>query len=89
LLKAGYSIWFNHAVPRIGGLLSDRDAYRYLPASVVYLPRYTELAGMLGDAGFSAMRRDLLSGGVVQVITATRSGSARAARQVLLIEGSA
>jgi hypothetical protein len=35
---------------------------------------------MLGDAGFSAMRRDLLSGGVVQVITATRSGSPRLVR---------
>jgi demethylmenaquinone methyltransferase/2-methoxy-6-polyprenyl-1,4-benzoquinol methylase len=90
LLKAGYSLWFNHAVPRIGGLLSDRDAYRYLPASVAYLPRYTELAGMLGDAGFSAMRRDLLSGGLVQVITATRSGSARGVRRItLLTEGSA
>jgi demethylmenaquinone methyltransferase / 2-methoxy-6-polyprenyl-1,4-benzoquinol methylase len=90
LLKAGYSVWFNHAVPRIGGLLSDRAAYRYLPASVAYLPRYEELAGMLGDAGFSAMRRDLLTGGVVQVITATRSGVARPARrQILLAEDNA
>jgi demethylmenaquinone methyltransferase/2-methoxy-6-polyprenyl-1,4-benzoquinol methylase len=90
LLKAGYSVWFNHAVPRIGGLLSDRAAYRYLPASIAYLPRYEELAGMLGDAGFSAMRRDLLTGGVVQVITATRSGVARVARRhVLLAEDGA
>jgi hypothetical protein len=45
---------------------------------------------MLGDAGFSAMRRDLLSGGLVQVITATRAGSARPVRrQILLTEGSA
>ena len=42
---------------------------------------------MLGDAGFTAMRRDLLSGGLVQVITATRSGSSRTAhRQVVLAE---
>jgi demethylmenaquinone methyltransferase/2-methoxy-6-polyprenyl-1,4-benzoquinol methylase len=89
LLKAGYSVWFNQAVPRIGGLFSDRAAYRYLPASVAYLPRYEELAGMLGDSGFSAMRRDLLTGGVVQVITATRSGVARPARrQILLAEDS-
>jgi len=87
LLKAGYSIWFNHAVPRIGSLLSDEAAYRYLPRSVAYLPRYTELASTLGDAGFTAMRRDLLTGGLVQVITATRAGSARPARhQVLLAE---
>jgi demethylmenaquinone methyltransferase/2-methoxy-6-polyprenyl-1,4-benzoquinol methylase len=89
LLKAGYSVWFNHVVPRIGKLLSDEAAYRYLPKSVAYLPRYTELAGMLGDVGFTAMRRDLLTGGLVQVITATRSGSARPHRhQVVVAEGS-
>jgi demethylmenaquinone methyltransferase/2-methoxy-6-polyprenyl-1,4-benzoquinol methylase len=75
LLKLGHQLWFNHAVPRIGGWLSDRSAYRYLPASVAYLPRYGQLAEMLGDAGFVAMRRDLLTWGAVQVITATRSGT--------------
>ncbi|MGC9962220.1 MAG: ubiquinone/menaquinone biosynthesis methyltransferase [Acidimicrobiales bacterium] len=90
LLKLGHSIWFNHAVPRIGSLFSDEAAYRYLPRSVAYLPSYGELASMLGDAGFTAMRRDLLSGGLVQVITATRSGSSRTAhRQVVLVDGSA
>jgi demethylmenaquinone methyltransferase / 2-methoxy-6-polyprenyl-1,4-benzoquinol methylase len=39
LAKLGYSIWFNHAVPRIGALLSDKAAYEYLPKSVAYLPR--------------------------------------------------
>jgi demethylmenaquinone methyltransferase/2-methoxy-6-polyprenyl-1,4-benzoquinol methylase len=90
LLKIGHSVWFNHVVPRIGSLLSDEEAYRYLPRSVAYLPRYTELASTLGDAGFSAMRRDLLSGGLVQVITATRTGSSRPTRhQIVLAEGSA
>jgi demethylmenaquinone methyltransferase/2-methoxy-6-polyprenyl-1,4-benzoquinol methylase len=87
LVKFGYSIWFNHAVPHIGAILSDRDAYRYLPASVAYLPRYEELASMLGDTGFSAMRRDLLTGGIVQVITATRSGSPRPTRRQILHAG--
>lgn len=81
LVRAGYSLWFNHAVPRIGSWLSDREAYRYLPRSVAYLPSYSELAGVLGDAGFTAMRRDLLSGGVVQIISATRAGSARPIRR--------
>jgi demethylmenaquinone methyltransferase/2-methoxy-6-polyprenyl-1,4-benzoquinol methylase len=74
LMKLGHSVWFNHVVPRIGAALSDAAAYRYLPASVAYLPGYSELAGMLGDAGFTSMRRDMLSGGVVQVVTATRAG---------------
>jgi demethylmenaquinone methyltransferase / 2-methoxy-6-polyprenyl-1,4-benzoquinol methylase len=75
LMRAAYSIWFNHAVPRIGAMLSDKAAYQYLPRSVAYLPGYTQLAATLSDAGFGALRRDLLSGGVVQVISATRAGS--------------
>jgi demethylmenaquinone methyltransferase/2-methoxy-6-polyprenyl-1,4-benzoquinol methylase len=88
LLKTGYKLWFNHAVPKIGGWLSDRAAYRYLPASVAYLPRYSDLAGMLSDAGFVGMRRDLLTGGAVQIITATRSGTTRTVvTHVALAEG--
>lgn len=90
LLRAGHSLWFNRAVPLIGAVLSDKAAYRYLPRSVAYLPSYADLASMLGDAGFTATRRDLLSGGLVQVITAKRAGSARPARrQVALVEESA
>ncbi|MHB1508604.1 MAG: ubiquinone/menaquinone biosynthesis methyltransferase [Acidimicrobiales bacterium] len=80
LVRAGHSLWFNHAVPRIGSLLSDRAAYRYLPRSVAYLPSYEDLLSMLEDAGFSGVRRDLLSGGLVQVISARRDGSPRSAR---------
>ena len=38
LLRRGHAVYFGKVVPRIGGLLSDRDAYRYLPQSVAYLP---------------------------------------------------
>lgn len=79
LIRAGHSIWFNRVVPWIGGLFSDASAYRYLPRSVSYLPVYAQLAAMLGDAGFTGMRRDLLSGGVAQVVTATRAGMPRVA----------
>jgi demethylmenaquinone methyltransferase/2-methoxy-6-polyprenyl-1,4-benzoquinol methylase len=81
LVKAGHSLWFNHVVPLIGSLLSDKAAYRYLPRSVAYLPSYGELATMLEDAGFSDVRRDLLSGGLVQVISARRGGSPRPSRR--------
>ena len=77
IIRKGHSIWFNRVVPQIGGLFSDAAAYRYLPRSVTYLPIYAQLAAMLGDAGFTGMRRDLLSGGVAQVITATRAGMPR------------
>jgi demethylmenaquinone methyltransferase/2-methoxy-6-polyprenyl-1,4-benzoquinol methylase len=79
-LRLGFSLWFDHAVPRIGGLLSDRAAYRYLPASVAYLPGEAALRRLLLDRGFATVGRRLLHGGLAQLITATRAGlPARAA----------
>jgi demethylmenaquinone methyltransferase/2-methoxy-6-polyprenyl-1,4-benzoquinol methylase len=72
LLRAGHAAYFGHVVPRIGALLSDPDAYRYLPKSVAYLPPPSELLAQFGDAGFVRVERRLLSGGVTQLITATR-----------------
>ena len=74
LLRLGDRIWFRHVVPLIGGLLSDRSAYRYLPKSTAYLPSTGELRTMLAEAGFSAVNRRALSGGLSQLITATRTG---------------
>jgi demethylmenaquinone methyltransferase/2-methoxy-6-polyprenyl-1,4-benzoquinol methylase len=73
LLRWGHSVYFGHVVPRIGALLSDGAAYRYLPKSVAYLPDTTELLGMVRAAGFTDVRRDMLSGGIAQLITGTRS----------------
>jgi demethylmenaquinone methyltransferase/2-methoxy-6-polyprenyl-1,4-benzoquinol methylase len=74
LLRLGDRIWFRHVVPLIGGLLSDRSAYRYLPKSTAYLPSTSELRTMLTEAGFSSVNRRALSGGLSQLITATRRG---------------
>ncbi len=38
IIRWGNNIYFGHVVPRIGALLSDGAAYRYLPKSVAYLP---------------------------------------------------
>lgn len=72
LLRAGHAAYFGHVVPRIGALLSDRDAYRYLPKSVAYLPPPAEMLAQLAGAGFDRVERGLLSGGVTQLISATR-----------------
>lgn len=74
LTRAGYAAWFEHAVPFLGGLLSDRAAYAYLPASVRYLPPPEELTAMLRSCGFSGVNRRLLTGGLSQLYAATRSG---------------
>ncbi len=72
--RIGFSIWFERVVPLIGGAISDGAAYRYLPRSVAYLPSPTELRAELCEVGFSGVNRRLLSGGLSQLVTATRSG---------------
>jgi demethylmenaquinone methyltransferase/2-methoxy-6-polyprenyl-1,4-benzoquinol methylase len=73
VLRAGHALYFGHVVPRIGALLSDGDAYRYLPGSVAYLPDPPVLLRQVAAAGFEEVSRRLLSGGITQLITATRS----------------
>ena len=52
----------------VGGLLSDRNAYRYLPASTAYLPPPAELLRLLTDAGFTRCRRVQLGMGAAQLL---------------------
>ncbi len=72
LLRWGHEIYFGKIVPLIGGLLSDRDAYQYLPRSVAYLPDHRVMCSMLSSHGFVAVHRDALSLGITQLLTATR-----------------
>jgi demethylmenaquinone methyltransferase/2-methoxy-6-polyprenyl-1,4-benzoquinol methylase len=72
LLRWGHSIYFGRIVPMVGGLLSDPAAYRYLPKSVAYLPEPEVMLAQLRDGGFEEIRRDLLTTGISQLITATR-----------------
>ncbi|MCB1255867.1 MAG: ubiquinone/menaquinone biosynthesis methyltransferase [Microthrixaceae bacterium] len=72
LLRFGHSIYFGKVVPVIGGILSDGNAYRYLPRSVAYLPEPDEMIESLTDAGFRDVERTLLSVGIAQMITGTR-----------------
>jgi demethylmenaquinone methyltransferase / 2-methoxy-6-polyprenyl-1,4-benzoquinol methylase len=73
LLRAGHSVYFGKVVPLVGGLLSDRAAYRYLPKSVAYLPPGDGLVSLLVTAGFPDARRRLLSVGIAQLLTGTRA----------------
>jgi demethylmenaquinone methyltransferase / 2-methoxy-6-polyprenyl-1,4-benzoquinol methylase len=75
IARAGYRVWFEHAVPAIGGLVSDSDAYKYLPASVEYLPPPDRIRAMLRDAGFASVGRRTFSAGTTQLFTATRAGN--------------
>ena len=73
LLRAGHGLYFNRVVPVVGGLLSDRDAYAYLPKSFAYLPPPEEMLAMLAQAGFPSARRLQLSGGITQLLVGRRA----------------
>lgn len=74
VLRWGHQVYFGRVVPIIGGLLSDPGAYRYLPRSVAYLPPPDDLLAMIEAAGFDDVRRRTFSGGIAQLMTATRAG---------------
>ena len=73
VLRTGHSLYFGKVVPLVGGLLSDRAAYRYLPKSVAYLPPGDGLVSLLSGAGFPDAARRLLSVGIAQLLTGTRA----------------
>lgn len=72
LMRFGHSVYFGKVVPLIGGLLSNKAAYRYLPKSVAYLPPPETVLNMIGEAGFVEVERKLLTGGISQLYLATR-----------------
>jgi demethylmenaquinone methyltransferase/2-methoxy-6-polyprenyl-1,4-benzoquinol methylase len=67
-----HALYFRRIVPMVGGLLSDRQAYRYLPASTAYLPAPSELLRLLTEAGFVRCRRVQLGAGAAQLLIGTR-----------------
>jgi demethylmenaquinone methyltransferase/2-methoxy-6-polyprenyl-1,4-benzoquinol methylase len=72
IVRWGNGIYFGKIVPRIGGLLSDAAAYRYLPRSVAYLPPPEIMIESLRVAGFADASHHQLSGGITQLMIGTR-----------------
>ncbi|MEY4391408.1 MAG: hypothetical protein RLZZ544_117 [Actinomycetota bacterium] len=73
LVRFGNNIYFGKVVPRIGAILSDGPAYRYLPKSIAYLPDRAVLVQKLRDAGFGDATHTQLSGGLTQLMVGTRN----------------
>jgi demethylmenaquinone methyltransferase/2-methoxy-6-polyprenyl-1,4-benzoquinol methylase len=72
-VRFGNGIYFGKVVPKIGALLSDGPAYRYLPKSVAYLPAKEQMLADLRAAGFADATHRQLSGGLTQLMAGTRS----------------
>ena len=72
LTRAVHALYFDRVVPFVGGLLSNRVAYAYLPNSTVYLPATRDLLALLEDAGFEQAEHRPLLFGAVQIVTGIR-----------------
>lgn len=67
-----YDLYFHHLLPRIGGLLSNREAYSYLPNSLVGFHSVEALAEMMRGAGLRDVRIVPLTGGIATLHIGTR-----------------
>lgn len=52
LFKKIYYFYFRKVLPWVGGLISKRSAYEYLPDSVLEFPDQESFKGLMRDAGF-------------------------------------
>jgi demethylmenaquinone methyltransferase/2-methoxy-6-polyprenyl-1,4-benzoquinol methylase len=72
-LRALYLFYFRRVLPAIGRAVSKhRDAYTYLPESVLEFPDPEALARRLERAGFCDVRYELLTGGICAIHHGTR-----------------
>ncbi len=66
-LSTFYSLWFDRAVPILGTLAGDPEAYSYLPESVRSFPSPRGLAEKMDGAGLERIRWTVLAGGIIAI----------------------
>jgi demethylmenaquinone methyltransferase / 2-methoxy-6-polyprenyl-1,4-benzoquinol methylase len=71
-LSTFYGLWFDRAVPALGRLAGDADAYSYLPSSVRRFPSAGELAEVMWRAGLADIRYLLTAGGIIALHVGVR-----------------
>ena len=67
-----YNLYFRKILPRVGALLSNADAYRYLPSSVERFPRPPRMLQMIQAAGFRDAAWTSYTFGVAGLYRATK-----------------
>jgi len=72
LFRELFAIYFGQLVPAIGGLISEGDAYTYLPASVRAFLTPPELAEVMREAGLRDVSYYRLALGTVTVHVGTK-----------------
>lgn len=72
LFKALYYFYFRRILPFIGGLLSTRSAYQYLPDSVLEFPDQESFKALMAEAGFVGLKHYDLTFGIATVYVGDR-----------------
>ena len=68
VVKPVYNFYLNTVLPAVAGRISgDRDAYRYLAASIAAFHEPETLMAMMRQAGFAGVRRVPLTFGIVSL----------------------
>jgi demethylmenaquinone methyltransferase/2-methoxy-6-polyprenyl-1,4-benzoquinol methylase len=67
-----FRLWFDRAVPALGRMAGDPDAYGYLPRSVRRFPGPRAFAAQLAGAGLVDVRWILTAGGIIALHAGTR-----------------
>jgi demethylmenaquinone methyltransferase / 2-methoxy-6-polyprenyl-1,4-benzoquinol methylase len=73
-LSTFFRLWFDRAVPAIGSLAGDAQAYSYLPSSVRRFPGPEELAAVMSRSGLTRIRYLLTAGGIIALHVGTVAG---------------
>ena len=69
-----YAVWFDRAVPALGRVAGDSDAYSYLPNSVKRFPGPRALAETMTGVGLADVRWIVTAGGIIALHAGTVAG---------------
>lgn len=70
ILLFGYKLYFLHILPFFGGLVSgNKEAYKYLPVSVLNFPKPDVFCEMLSTAGFENVKAKAFTFGLCRMYT--------------------
>lgn len=73
LLRMGYTFWTHTFVPFVGSFVAhNREAYHYLPRSVVAMPQYEAFTSLLSQVGYRNVSFTPLSGGIATLYQAVK-----------------
>lgn len=68
ILLWGYKLYFLHLLPFLGGLVSgNKEAYKYLPVSVLNFPKPDVFCNMIREAGFTEVEAKAFTFGLCRM----------------------